>query len=110
MTFRFDAAAALAKVRAQAPTRPNAPKVRGVEPTALGRLGTLGRGQPQNAEMRDAFEERAAIMEFDGEMSRTDAEAAAWADVAGHPWSLAIARVWADFEAMNDPHDPKAWA
>lgn len=30
------------------------------------------------------FEERAAIMEFDGDMSRADAEASAWADVIGN--------------------------
>jgi hypothetical protein len=29
--------------------------------------------------MREAFEERAAIMEFDGGLSREDAERAAWA-------------------------------
>ncbi|HLS19453.1 MAG TPA: hypothetical protein VK090_06560 [Paracoccaceae bacterium] len=31
----------------------------------------------------DDFEERAAIMEFDGEMSRAEAEAAAYRDVMG---------------------------
>lgn len=62
------------------------------------------------AAILDAFEERAAIREFDAGESRANAEAAAWADVAGHPWSHAIARIWADFEAMNDPHDPRAWA
>lgn len=44
---------------------------------------------PQNnvtvleSDLIDAFEERAAIMEFDGCLSREDAEAEAWADVFG---------------------------
>lgn len=25
-------------------------------------------------------------------------------------WTPALARVWADFEAMNNPRDPRAWA
>ncbi len=29
----------------------------------------------------ELYEERAAIMEYDGKMSRTDAEAAAWAEI-----------------------------
>lgn len=44
---------------------------------------------PQNSatvdesDLIDAFEERAAIMEYDGGMSREEAEAMAWADVFG---------------------------
>ena len=34
--------------------------------------------------LREAFEERAAIMEFDGGMSRDDAERAAWVLVSKH--------------------------
>jgi len=35
------------------------------------------------SDLIDAFEERAAIMEYDGGMSREEAEAMAWADVFG---------------------------
>lgn len=62
------------------------------------------------AAIRDAFEERAAIREFDGNQSRVEAEAAARAEMHGDPWPHAMARVWANFEAMNDPYDPRAWA
>jgi hypothetical protein len=34
------------------------------------------------ADRREAFEERAAIMEFDGGMCRAEAEAAAWAIIS----------------------------
>jgi hypothetical protein len=34
--------------------------------------------------LREAFEERAAIMEYDGRMTREDAERAAWALVSKH--------------------------
>lgn len=36
------------------------------------------------SDLIDAFEERAAIMEYDGGMSREEAEAMAWADVFGN--------------------------
>jgi hypothetical protein len=55
-------------------------------PSGEEREGSIGgNGSPlparmQDAEaLREAFEERAAIMEFDGGMSREDAERAAWA-------------------------------
>lgn len=35
------------------------------------------------SDLIDAYEERAAIMEYDGGMSREEAEATAWADVFG---------------------------
>ncbi len=35
--------------------------------------------------LREAFEERAAIMEYDGGLSRENAEARAWAIVYGEP-------------------------
>ena len=35
------------------------------------------------ADLREMYEERAAIMEYDAGMSRAEAEAAAWADVFG---------------------------
>lgn len=41
----------------------------------------LPRGIHDSEAQREAFEERAAIMEFDGGMSREDAERAAWAIV-----------------------------
>lgn len=112
MTFRFDAEAALAKVQAQTPAHPTVP----ILPTAgapqgqtVGTIGGVGRGQPQNAELRDAFAERAAIMQFDGEMPRVEAEAAAWAEV-NDPFERAIAAALAAFEETNDPHNPDAWA
>lgn len=37
---------------------------------------------------RERFEERAAIMEFDGGMSREDAERSAYADVKFGPWRV----------------------
>lgn len=47
---------------------------------STGSNGSAPRGQWLDAEaMREAFLERAAIMEFDGGMSREDAERAAWA-------------------------------
>lgn len=47
---------------------------------SIGSNGSAPRGQWLDAEaMREAFEERAAIMEFDGGLSREDAERAAWA-------------------------------
>jgi hypothetical protein len=45
---------------------------------------------PQNSvavdesDLIDAYEKRAAIMEYDGGMSRKDAEALAWAEVFGN--------------------------
>lgn len=35
------------------------------------------------SDLIDAYEERAAIMEFDGNMSREEAERLAWADIFG---------------------------
>lgn len=47
---------------------------------STGSNGSAPRGQWLDAEaMREAFEERAAIMEFNGGLSREDAERAAWA-------------------------------
>jgi hypothetical protein len=37
---------------------------------------------PESESMREAYEERAAIMEFDGGLSRDDAEREAWALVS----------------------------
>jgi hypothetical protein len=36
--------------------------------------------------VREAYEERAAIMEFDGGLSRDEAERGAWALVSKHYW------------------------
>lgn len=36
------------------------------------------------ADLREVYEERAAIMEYDAGMSRAEAEAAAWVDVFGN--------------------------
>jgi hypothetical protein len=35
----------------------------------------------ESEEMREAFEERAAIMEYDGGLTRNEAERVAWADI-----------------------------
>jgi hypothetical protein len=41
---------------------------------SFGGNGSEGRPLPESEELRDAFEERAAIMEFDGGMNREEAE------------------------------------
>jgi hypothetical protein len=47
---------------------------------SIGSNGSALPARMQESEaLREAFEERAAIMEFDGGMSREDAERAAWA-------------------------------
>jgi hypothetical protein len=38
-----------------------------------------------SADLRDAFEERAAIAEVDGGLDRKEAERLAWAEVTGNP-------------------------
>jgi hypothetical protein len=54
-------------------------------------------------------------MSIDAGMTRADAEDAAaraqgFADAAEfHRIADALASVRADFEAMDDPHDPRAW-
>jgi hypothetical protein len=54
------------------------------EPSAC--IGSNGSAQPRlmpdSEALREIFEERAAILEFDGGLSRGDAEQAAWALVA----------------------------
>jgi hypothetical protein len=51
-----------------------------------GSIGSNGSASPSHLleieSVRDEFEERAAIMEFDGGLSRDDAERAAWALVS----------------------------
>lgn len=63
--------------------RPPAPTA---EPPAS--IGSNGSAQPRQMEeseaLREAFEERAAIMEYDGGLSREEAERAAWALVLKH--------------------------
>jgi hypothetical protein len=55
-----------------------------------GSNGGIGGARPgeihDHEALREAFEERAAIMEFDGGMSREDAERAAWALVLKPRW------------------------
>lgn len=47
---------------------------------SIGSNGSAARTQPAESEaLRDAFEERAAIMEFDGGLTREEAEREAWA-------------------------------
>ena len=41
---------------------------------------------PESEALRESFEERAAIMEFDAGMTREDAERAAWALVSKRNW------------------------
>ena len=58
----------------------------GCSDEAAGSIGGNGSARPSEileSEMpSEAFEERAAIMEYDGGMSREDAERAAWKSVA----------------------------
>jgi hypothetical protein len=53
------------------------------------RLGDLGRS-PQwwDADLREAYEERAAIMEFDGGLNRVEAEL--WAEMAVREWRAEV--------------------
>lgn len=55
-------------------------------PIELGSIGSNGSTRPwqllESGTAREEFEERAAIMEFDGRLTREDAERAAWALVA----------------------------
>ncbi len=52
----------------------------------LGSIGSNGSAPPwqmlESDTLRDEFEERAAIMEFDGQLTREEAERAAWALVS----------------------------
>jgi hypothetical protein len=54
--------------------KPNEIKVSPVSPLVPGLVASIASAQEVD---REAFEERAAIMEFDGGMTRVDAEAAA---------------------------------
>ena len=71
MTFSFDADAALAEIRSRRsdPATPATPAtVRTTEAQTVAAIATVAGPDP------DAFEERAAIHEFDGGMTRPDAE------------------------------------
>jgi len=51
---------------------------------ALTARGDEGRNDPDRAsDLRDAYEERAAILEFDAGFPRAEAERLAWAEVYG---------------------------
>jgi hypothetical protein len=112
MTFSFDADAALAEVR----NRPCTPAtvaipatVSAPKPKTVATVATVAAPDP------DIFDERAAIQEFDGGLSRADAEDAAaqaqgFADAAVlRRIAAALAQVRDDFAAMDDPTDPRAW-
>lgn len=77
MIFRFDARASLARARVAregSPTVPILPVVSvlaTVKAPTVGSVGTVGRGHEAKCA---AFEERAAIVEFDAGLSRTAAE------------------------------------
>lgn len=69
MTFRFDAPAALERIRSRGaprPTVPIPPTETGVKGEAVGEIGTIGRGRADietlPPALRDAWEERAAII------------------------------------------------
>ena len=50
--------------------------------TSIGRNDSaLPAWMRESDDLREAFEERAAIMEYDGGMTRAEAERAAWADI-----------------------------
>ena len=54
----------------------------------VARIATVAVASPPSPETfdREAFEERAAIMEFDGGLSRDEAEREAWAAVLHRHW------------------------
>lgn len=68
-----------------------------LQPFAVtGGLSVLGHAGPAGhvdsidlaqCRQKEAYEERAAIMEFDGGMARTEAEAVAWAMTMGDRWA-----------------------
>jgi len=60
----------------------NTNEIRGVSPVAP--VAPRNGHAVLESDLIDAFEERAAIMEYDGGMSREEAEAMAWADVFGN--------------------------
>lgn len=55
---------------------------------------------------RDAFEERAAIRQFDGGQSRTEAEAAAWIE-SRRAAGITALDDWR--RAADDPRNPDNW-
>ena len=55
-------------------------ELRQVEVVSIGSNGSVGPAPADKSEtLRDEFEERAAIMEFDGGLTREEAEREAWA-------------------------------
>ena len=96
----FDTRAALAEI-AGSPPAEHAPRVADVAKVAA------PLPEMMKAELaRDAFEERAAIREFDGGQSRAEAERAAWPEArrAAGVTALDEWRARAD-----DVHDPENW-
>ena len=96
----FDTRAALAEIAGSPPTE-HAPSVADVVKVAA----PLPEMTKQEL-ARDAFEERAAIREYDGGQSRPEAERAAWQEArrAAGVTALDEWRVRAD-----DVHDPDNW-
>lgn len=112
MTFSFDPAAALAEIRNQTDDPAKVAKVAKLE----GRQGqTLAGFAALAGPDPDAFEERAAILEHDAGMTRPEAErlaaqAQGFASAAEfRRFAAGLALVRADFAALNDPQDPRAW-
>lgn len=91
------------------PTKLTEPSPEGVlsEKSVLSRGGNAFAPEMTPAELaRDAFEERAAIRQFDGGQSRAGAERAAWAEarrVAG----ITVLDDWR--AAADDPRNPDNW-
>lgn len=112
--FTFDAQAALerAKKGQAIPNPPNRPNRSASAGAGLGGLGGLGAVRASHPEMkpaelaRDAFEERAAIRQFDGRQDRATAEREALEE-ARRPASITWLDEWR--ANTNDPYHPEAW-
>jgi len=80
--FEFDAYEALRRAREgrTLPIRPTSPIPQGRKRAGIGRIGRIGATDGKTEKIIDAvnhFEERAAIREYDGKQTRSEAEAAA---------------------------------
>ena len=81
--------------------------------TLLASFGCIGSGQssstPEHNDLLDAFEERAAIMEFDGGLSRDEAEREAWAIVLVEQGPRLPNRTSVGPGCEGPGHTPSSW-
>lgn len=111
--FSFNAKAALEQARKSPalPNLPNRPNRSASGGAGLGRLGGLGTVRAFDPEMtpdelaRDAFEERAAIREFDGGQHRTEAERDAWPEARRAAGVTALDEWRARADDVTDPEN-----